>query len=1474
MDRRYYSPMRLTMFLPIVSLVLGIGFALAQTHSGQPPANTPKSAVQAQEAAQPSPDTPASAAEKPAETPDAPAAAAEAPATADAAAADDVAATRTVSRMRSTTQAMRKAAAKKLAERRAMAVKAGIQQPAASLRCGHTGGAAIGQTCAPDYFTFTPNFANSALPPTGFFDYTTGSPVAVTNTHTGIRKFIDGLPGLGPANYSKSAIGGTDLGTFIPVASKLTNPWASAQGAYAGDYYEIGLKEYHQKMHSDLPTGSGGTQLRGYYDKNQTPLAAFGNSSDSTPHYLGPIIIATKGTPVRVKFSNEIASSAGVEVAPNGSGNRPIYFIPSDYSYMGMSNQPLGSTEPQTPNNWTWYSVNRATLHLHGGATPWISDGTPHQWTVPQTEYATANFKRGVSTQFVPDMFFSSTDPYGAVQAGASGATNDPGPGNMTFYWTNDQSGRLMFYHDHSWGTTRLNVYAGEAAGYLLHDPAVDALIGTSGSTKLGLPDNAGVDATGTTALTAAGLNVPGGLYHYGIPLVIQDKTFVPPDDQLTLEDPTWNWGPAGNLWFPHVYMTNQNPNDTSGASIAGRWDYGTWFWPPMTSSTLAHMPAPGNCQGAGDQALPWPSLPIYSGAGSTYANNATCPATPNPSGVPEAFMDTPVINGVAYPTVTLHPEAYRFQILNAANDRMFNMSFFYAADQYGNICNPAAVGVNYNYSGALQSTVPAASACTEVKMVPAVPHNAAPVSQATTTLAAAITDTTGTSVTVTSGAGIAIGNAIRIDSEVMLVVAGGGTTTLTVTRGQGGTTAATHLINATVTVTELADADDSLPACGSQDTYRGAGYLAMVNPTYVFSVSGMPPNCWPSSWPTDGRDGGVPDPRGAGPYWVQIGTEGGTLPAPVLIPATPIGYNYNRRDVVVTNVQEHALFLGPAERADVVVNFSGVTPGSTLILYNDSPAPVPGYDTRLDYYTGDPDQGTTGGAPSTLPGYGPNIRTMMQIQIASNSGTASSGYDLTALNNAMPALFRTNQPAIIVPEKDYKDPANGTTRAAFPAAALVSGSSPALPNQNSYARIQNMQLTYQPINGAGTGYDAAITLDLKPKAIHELFESDYGKMNSILAEEVPLTNYNNQTTIPLAFVDPPTDFVANGETQLWKVTHNGVDSHAIHFHLFNVQLINRVGWDGALRPPDPNEVGWKETVRMNPLEDAFVALKPVKMNLPTLNFGIPSSSRLYDPSRAAGATNTAGLPGFTNVDPNNNPITVVNAVSDFGWEYVWHCHLLGHEESDMMRPIVFQVLTPAPVLNLRGTVNGSPGSQTVTLSWSYISNGTSPGSFKIQRSTNGGPWVTISTTVSSSAVSYLDSAPPPGALSYQVFAVLGNSLSSPAVTSVTVRGGISPPTNVRVTKITGQVIISWTASTTPGVNGYVVQRSTTPAATAAAVSAWTTIPPTTPATNIRVSTSGWTATTTGNYYWFQVQAVGSSGTSVFAQSAAGTTIP
>ena len=463
---------------------------------------------------------------------------------------------------------------------------------------------------------------------------------------------------------------------------------------------------------------------------------------------------------------------------------------------------------------------------------------------------------------------------------------------------------------------------------------------------------------------------------------------------------------------------------------------------------------------------------------------------------------------------------------------------------------------------------------------------------------------------------------------------------------------------------------------------------------------TGLPANCWPTSWPTDGRDGGVPDPRTAGPPFIQIGSEGGLLPAPVVIPSTPTGFEYNRRSVTVLNVATHGLWLGPAERADVLVDFSAYA-GKTLILYNDAPAPAPAFDSRYDYYTGDPDQAAEGGAPSTQPGYGPNTRTVMQIVVDGNAPNART-FSLSALraafasNASTAGLFQATQPTIIVPESTYGSAYNSS----FP---------------NAYSTIQATNLSFKPIApltlvqpGLGVQSCSAtapkVCVTMEQKAIQELFTSDYGRMNATLGTEMPLTNFLTQTTIPLGYVDPPSEIIQDGETQLWKITHNGVDTHFIHFHLFNVQVVNRMGWDGTVRPPDANELGWKDTVRMNPLEDIVVALQPIK---PILPWPIPDSIRLMDVTAPGTSTQ------FTGVDPfGNTPAPTANELTNFGWEYVWHCHILGHEENDMMRPIVFQVPPPAPS-NLTVALDpNTPGN--VVLSWT--DNSANETGFTVQR--------------------------------------------------------------------------------------------------------------------------------------------------------------
>ncbi len=133
--------------------------------------------------------------------------------------------------------------------------------------------------------------------------------------------------------------------------------------------------------------------------------------------------------------------------------------------------------------------------------------------------------------------------------------------------------------------------------------------------------------------------------------------------------------------------------------------------------------------------------------------------------------------------------------------------------------------------------------------------------------------------------------------------------------------------------------------------------------------------------------------------------------------------------------------------------------------------------------------------------------------------------------------------------------------------------------------------------------------------------------------------NYaNTQTMVPDVTENPRA-----GTIEVWRIFNLTGDTHPIHFHLVNVQILSRQPFDvehyngtptftGDARPPDPNEMGWKETVRMNPGEMTEVIMK---FDLPKLPFTVPAS-----------------------------PATG-------GHEYVWHCHILEHEEHDMMRALV-----------------------------------------------------------------------------------------------------------------------------------------------------------------------------------------------------------
>ena len=367
--------------------------------------------------------------------------------------------------------------------------------------------------------------------------------------------------------------------------------------------------------------------------------------------------------------------------------------------------------------------------------------------------------------------------------------------------------------------------------------------------------------------------------------------------------------------------------------------------------------------------------------------------------------------------------------------------------------------------------------------------------------------------------------------------------------------------------------------------------------------------------------------------------------------------------------------------------------------MYNDAPAAFPARVPSYDYYTGAPDQ-FPNAAPGILPGYGPNTRTVMQVKIADT--TPAAAFNLTKLKNAFShkadgtGVFEEGQPPIIVGQAAYNS-AYGTN---FAAQGDCNAAGSTSTRCDGLVRISDGTNVTGP--GSTWGFNTLKSPNVKtemsfePKAIHDEMNSttfdEFGRMTANLGIEAkpPKAGLQNVTLYP--FVNPQTELIdatnlpkhdvaydANGlpvsdvkitpmasaadGTQIWRVTHNGVDTHPIHFHLYDVQVLNRVAWDNIITPTDPNELGWKDTVRMNPLQDTIVALRPI---IPELPWELPNAVRPLNPMMPLSDTTM-----FNNIDPQGNPTApITNKLVNFGWEYVFHCHILSHEEMDMMRPV------------------------------------------------------------------------------------------------------------------------------------------------------------------------------------------------------------
>jgi spore coat protein A len=350
---------------------------------------------------------------------------------------------------------------------------------------------------------------------------------------------------------------------------------------------------------------------------------------------------------------------------------------------------------------------------------------------------------------------------------------------------------------------------------------------------------------------------------------------------------------------------------------------------------------------------------------------------------------------------------------------------------------------------------------------------------------------------------------------------------------------------------------------------------------------------------------------RSAPAFW-QIGTDGGLLDRPVALndPQTTSGLK---------------LLLSPAARADLIIDFSGFEE-QTFTLLNSASAPYPSGDA--------PDPQTNG--------------QVMQFRVNLPLRGSDSSFDparpLATLRGG-----RHQPPAIV--------------RLALPESGTIA------PNVTVSRRRQLVLNEVETEEGEG--------------------ENESGPIE-VLVNNTNWSGQRENSGKPIPGFKPDgrgnwlSELPRVGSTELWEIINLTDDAHPMHLHLVQFQLLSRQkidadkylsAWsaafpDGAIipgygppspynkpnadfavggnpalspflqgprMPPDPNEAGWKDTIRSLPGEVTRIIVRWAPQDVPV--DAVTAGVNLYP------------------FDPTEGP------------GYVWHCHILDHEDNDMMRP-------------------------------------------------------------------------------------------------------------------------------------------------------------------------------------------------------------
>jgi FtsP/CotA-like multicopper oxidase with cupredoxin domain len=250
-----------------------------------------------------------------------------------------------------------------------------------------------------------------------------------------------------------------------------------AMPSTATDYYEIAVRQFTQQI---LPPSLPVTTVWSYGSANHP--ASF--------NYPAFTIEARWRRPVRVKWINDLKDPLTGDFLPHLLPVDPtLHWANPPGGTAGRDERPSFSS---TPGPYT--GPVPIITHLHGiEGVAQESDGYAEAWYLPAADNIPSGF---ATTGTFYDAFVQSSSLGGSW-----------GPGSAVFQYPNEQRATTLWYHDHTLGMTRLNVYAGPAGFYLLRGGRDDDLYGQ-------LPG------------PAPALGDPAGLSYHEIPLAIQDRSF------------------------------------------------------------------------------------------------------------------------------------------------------------------------------------------------------------------------------------------------------------------------------------------------------------------------------------------------------------------------------------------------------------------------------------------------------------------------------------------------------------------------------------------------------------------------------------------------------------------------------------------------------------------------------------------------------------------------------------------------------------------------------------------------------------------------------------------------------------------------------------------------------------------------------------------------------------------------------------